>query len=522
MTLRLLRNLPFFSTSIAAVAWAALLGVTLVCYYNATLNHFFDFGGSTDASWFAGMMWRTNINLPRPLFLGSFQQTYYGAHFSPLLTLPMAISWLLPKVAMVPFYAATIGVFHALTTAVFGWISFSAMRSLNFPFAAKHASALLLTALFGFGAMQASHAGLPHFEIVYVGFLLLFFYLFLQRRFRWAAAALFGAFLIREDAGLIVSFFLLPYILWQRYHWHRVRTSLLFLAAGLLTTAFLLFFLIPQVFHGYGLFRDTYIGTPPFAHLTLQHIEERSAFFFLRNNHIWLALLAMLGMAAWFRQSVLALGAVGALPWVLIHTYLCTHYTGGTLSYYYNFPVLIALAWPLLAIAGGQASFTHPTQRLRGLLFTLAVLALACTAPLHDVAKGQLVRPYKFFSFEPRYGLQTVAAYESFFGAFAADRSQYGVVWASLHAASQSPANFRRLEWLFDLRDGSPEVREKLLHADTVIVFEREFSCPEFAALDRTKYVAYRVTGTKLKILRRADLSMPSRAVPFLEPADAT
>ncbi|MEQ1597352.1 MAG: hypothetical protein ABL985_19900 [Casimicrobium sp.] len=519
---RLTRTSTVVSQLVAAVAWATLLIATLVCYYTATINHFFDQGGSTDAGWFAGMMWRTDIRLPRPLFLGSTQQTYYGAHFSPLLVLPMAISWLLPKVSMVPFYAGTIGVFHAFTTGIFGRICLRAMHALNLPFGAKHAAAVVMTLLFAFGTLQAAHAGLPHFEIFYTGFLLLFFYFFLQQRYRWAAAAFVGAFLVREDAGFIVSFFLVPYIAWQWQRWRRVRTSVIFLAAGIAATLLLLFVVIPFVFRGYGLFRETYIGIPPFAHLTAQHFEERTAFFFLRNNHIWLALLAMLAMATWFRQSVLAIGAVGVLPWILIHTYLCTHYTGGTLSYYYNFPVLIAITWPLLVIAGGQVTLTHTSQRLQALLCCFAVLLLACAAPMHDIARGELVRAYKFFSFEHKHDMRTVNAYESFFAAFHAERPLYGVVWVSMQAASQSPSDFRRLEWLFDVKDGLPEVREKLLQADTVIVFERDFSCPEFAALDRTKYVAYRVTGTKLKILRRADLSMPARSVPMLQPADAT
>jgi hypothetical protein len=507
---------------LVAVAWFAVLIATLICYYNATINHFFDQGGSTDAGWFAGMMWRTDIRLPRPLFLGSTQQTYYGAHFSPLLTLPMALSWLLPKVSMVPFYAATIGVFHTFTTAIFGKISLQAMQALGLPTAAKHATAIALTLLFAFGAVQTSHAGLPHFEIFFTGFLLLFFYFFLQRRFRWATAAFVGAFCVREDAGLIASFFLLPYIVWQWRHQQSIRVSLIFLAAGVAATALLLFGVIPFVFRGYGLFRETYIGLPPFAHLTAQHFEERGAFFFLRNNHIWLALLAMFAASAWLRQSALALGAIGALPWILIHTYLCIHYTGGTLSYYYNFPVLIAMTWPLLVVAGGQVTLNGAVQRLHWLLCCIAVLLVACAAPLNEIAKGELVRQYKFFSFEKRHDLKTVEAYESFFKAFHAERDQYGIVWVSMHAASQSPSHFRRLEWLFDVKDGLPEVREKLLRADTVIVFERDFSCPEFAALDRSKYVAYRVSGTKIKILRRADLSMPAGAVPMLRPADAT
>ncbi len=522
MAPRLIRSYSNLSSTLIALAWIALVAFIGVCYFNATMNHFYGEGGSTDGGWFSGMIWRTNASLPGPLFLGYGGKTYFGAHFSPILILPMALSWVFSKVSMVPLYAITIGSLHAITNACFARVSYAAMATLVSHRVLAHLLALTFTLTFAFGALQAVHAGLPHFEIALVGPIVLFLYAILCKRYLLATCMLTIAFTVREDAGVIASFFLAPYVLWQWRQGLSTRMSGRFLLAALAVSTLILFVLIPHVFHGYGLFRETYIGIPAFSHLTSQHFRERTLFLLYQNNHIILALLAIVAISVWFRQTIFLIGAVGAVPWILIHTFLCTHYTGGTLSYYYSFPVLITIAWPFIAIGGGQASMPSPEGKLQGLASLIAVMALACAAPIQSIAKGDLLRPYKFFSFQSRFDQVTVDAYTSFFEKFSRTRAEFGRVWVSLQVASHAPQSFRRTEWLYDVKDATPERRAVLYRADTVIVFERVFDCPEFEPLDRSLYDSFQVSGTRLNLLRRKGLAVPESIASLLTPTKNT
>lgn len=502
--------------------WAALYGITFVFYFNATLNHFYDHGASTDAAWFAGMIWQTDFTLPSPLFQGDGRGSFYMTHFSPALVVPMALSHLIAYVPTIPYFATTVAIFHLISTGVFAWIALRAVRMLRLRGVPLHICALSLTALFAFCNLQTSHIGLPHFEILQVGVLTTFLYLLLRAHFRLALVVLFVAFTVREDAGLIVASFLAPYMLWQWREKQCWKTTAIFLVIAVLVSACLMFYVLPHVFHGPSLFQQHYVGQPPFDHLTAEHFRERTDFLLTQNNHVWFPLAAMLVFAVACGEGVLAVGAIGAVPWILFQTYMCRHYTGGTLSYYYNYPVLIALAWPLIAVASGQVrQINFPERPIRYLVGFACVTALGSTATLSDIRGGQLVRGFVNIPYRVAHDARQVKTYEFFFHDYEMSRTELGSVWATMHAIALSPNNFRRNEWLFSIAGPERKELQRLKNVDTILVMDRIWGCEEFDSFDRRNYQTYRVQGTRLKLLRKRDLTIPVRLVAHLKPIDS-
>jgi hypothetical protein len=325
--------------------WAVWLvfAVTFLLYRNATLNHFYAFGSGTDPFWFAGVLWHGDLALHGPP--GIDDRPFYLVHVAPLLTLPALLSHVLPFSPQ-EWAALVFGFMHAFTTAALAWCVSSACG----PAVGKGTTQLLAGLVgiaFGVCALQAEFMGLPHFEAILPGLLIAFLGALALRKMQ-AAIVLFILLLgSREDAGLHALSFLAPLIVlvrWRQGQW--LRPELYFAAAGLAYSIFVIVVLPQFTPYHQSLFREHYVGDPPFAHVTSQQVAERAQFLALQNAHVW-APLAALVLASLLRRDWLTLvGGVAVVPWVLLHTFFGIHSTIWTMGFYYAFPVLAAIAWP--------------------------------------------------------------------------------------------------------------------------------------------------------------------------------
>lgn len=497
-----LKNIFFLNISV--LLWACFFLIVFIGYYQAVLNHFYYFGAGTDAGWFAGMMWQTNFLLPSPSIVDHDESSYYRAHFSPILTLPMLLSYVFSGIGVTKFYAGVIAFFHGIIAFVFSFISETAFSKL-----VSHRYAVLILSLvssvaFSFGFLQASHMLLPHFEVLEAAFILSFLYYFLKKSWKCAALSFVLALITREDAGIICSFFLAPYLVWQWIREDQVRPTILFIVLGWVYGIIAIFYIIPHIFNGYGLFYITYIGDvgqQPFAHITQEHLTQRLQFLLFQTTYVWIPLMIISLLSVIFRNPLFLIGVVAILPWLILHVIFCRHFPGGALSYYYAFPVLISVAWSFLIVATDHLNYRTQLSRYSIALLLFCTVLATSANPITDIVSGKLIRDYVFFSFLKTYDLETADNYEVFYQRYNLHKKDLGSIWINFAAGAISPKSFSREMWHFPYgKDKAPEI---LKQADTLIVFESAGYCKDFSGLDVKTYNAFRVKGTRLLILTK-------------------
>jgi hypothetical protein len=487
----------------AAASWLPppavwlVFAITLLLYRNATLNHFYAFGSGTDPFWFAGVLWHGDLALHGPP--GIDERPFYFVHVSPLLTLPALLSHVLPFSPQ-QWLALVLGFMHAFTTAALTWCACMAAGTK----ARSGMTQLLAGAIgcaFALCALQAEFMGLPHYEIILPGLLIAFLAALALRNIPVALVFFILLLGAREDAGLHAFAFLAPLIVlvrWRQGRWLQHETY--FAAAGL-AVSLVLIVVMPQ-FTSYhqSLFREHYVGEPPFAHVTPQQVQERLHFLALQNAHIWGPPAALI-LAGLLRRDWLTLvGGVAVLPWVLLHTLLGIHITVWTMGFYYGFPVLAAIAWPSLL----RLYRTGPAQ-LRGSdaqwLLLQGIVVLLASMPTLSKELPMYGSRYAFLSFAAPGSLARMEGYREFEALLPSARPALGVVAANLAAVGLDPFTLRRDEWL----EALPADDAALARIDTVVLFAAPFQCPQFDTLIARMQLPYAFTvpGTRVRLLTR-------------------
>ena len=206
-----------------------------------------------------------------------------------------------------------------------------------------------LSWLFAFIGLTLAQVRYPHFEILIVSAMMLFFTAWRLGRIPLAAAALSLALICREDAGLHIAAFLLVVMVLD--HWRGVvrndrRETVVFLAiavaysAGALLTTHILF---PHS----SSFVRVYLGDPPFHGLTPQLLADRLAAILYGRAYVVLpALLAMVWATA-ARNPYIMAGYIACAPWGHVNV-MAQSELAGLLDSYYAFPFMVAAFWPLI------------------------------------------------------------------------------------------------------------------------------------------------------------------------------
>jgi hypothetical protein len=483
-------------------AWTLLFAAIFAAYAGSVFNQFLYSGTSNDPVYLASMIWHGDFALSSPPVMTKDPVSFYATHFSPILTLPALISFLLP-LDFIAFFSLLIGSFHLAANLVFSRIAMRAIPS-SMPPSGAFLIPYAATAIFAFGFLQFCHTGIPHFEILLVAGILLFLHFYLQDKLWPAILALVACFLIREDAGLHIAALLAVSGVHKRFFLRQSWTMEACFAAASVLGSLLLLENAQTVANSQNMLRGMYIGDPPFAHITTGHIADRLRDFFVDRGYIWAPIAACVFGAACLRRISLLVAPVAVMPWLVLHLIFCTQPTGGSLSFYYSFPVLIVPAWPFLC------AYRQETGRTGMLLVGLAAAIAGFMPPLADMPERMAARQREF-PLLPKENPAKRQAYFLFVERYRENKAALGVLHGNMAALGFGPHVFEKAQLIEPQTDAS----RLTPNMDTLLFFDSPLRCRRMTAYAdwvRGAPHRYRIVDTRLFLVTEKS---PEDVAPF-------
>ena len=373
---------------------AAVFVVPFLAYATSILHIFYIRGSSFyDAGWYAYLIHDGGLSLDNPHYVGG---SYFGIHLAPVFVVTSWLGAILP-LTRIQFYAAYVGVAHALPGVAVFWLLVSGYRLTGWR---GRSVAALLALLFSFDGLALAIAKFPHFVMLMVGAGAIFLVALVLRRYRVAAVFFVLCLLTREDSGFHLFGLLALAFLWQWRHGasrRELKPIAIFAAAALLysTGAVLVQFLFLR---DQTLLVSEYLGQPPFAGVTLSSVAVRLLGWLAYRRYVVFPAAAAIIWALVRRKPQIVLGYAAFLPWALLHL-VAARGLLGTLPSYYAFPYVFAGLWPLVGFLverrrpGGAGSLAEPLcgfALLTALSFTPAPLE---HNPTHIALPADFVSP---------------------------------------------------------------------------------------------------------------------------------
>jgi hypothetical protein len=328
---------------------AVLVAFSIVGLLNASfiLNHFLVYGAPLlDGGMFAGMLeQRGGLNLNFPYAISGSEETqFWETHFSPTLLLAPAFQ-AISHIPPIPWLALVMGFTYGLLALSICWL-----LVLQAPTSARNA-ALCLAGTLAFLACRPvlSAVTYPHFEFLFISFVLLFGIAFFYGRTAIALLLLTLAIGVREDCGFHFFAVAATYLVLirlarplTRAEWHLAWFALYAFCWSALALAAQRAF-----FPGDSPLTRIYLGKPALAHLTATFITNRASEFATERFDMILMWGWLIGLAVirW-RLTPLA-GLLAFLPWTILNV-LAVAEMPSKLGIYYAFPVVLGFLWPLL------------------------------------------------------------------------------------------------------------------------------------------------------------------------------
>lgn len=434
-------RVQFFGYGFSLWGAAAFLGAFTLCALYV-LHDFYHLGAMRDTYWLAGVVWRSGLELKDPAAVrfipdGSFLRT----HLSPFLYLPNALSYVF-SLGPTYWYSIVYGLLHAsLTLGVFYWVR----KLLGISVVASMLAALLAV-LFAFNGNAAVSLQLPHYEIAIPAFILLVLSLLAAEKYRMALTMLIVTLTLREDAGLHFAALLAPTLIVRRLlgqqQWALDRWAWRFAVVAICYS--IAAFAVQRTLYGNnGMLVENYLGSPVFAHVTQALIDGRLSVYLHERSYIWAPFLASIAWAALMRNPLIPLGFVGGLPWLVLHFLAKVPVVGG-MAWYYGFPLIVGIAWPLLAVWWWRNG--APSMRERRLAVAGFALILACTL-IGQVAGRTVVYPAMLFRSVTIPGPEAAAA-DRFVAAVAGNQAVLGRFRVDEGVRGLAPHEFPAGRWL--------------------------------------------------------------------------
>jgi hypothetical protein len=477
--------------------WLGLLAVlltTFVLVRLAVLNIFYTTGDLRDPSWLASVIWHNDWRLHGP---AAFPAPYFSEHVSPILWLANAVSYVVP-LSRYDLYAAWIAIIHALYAAGV----YRAWRLSDDRLTAPRALVAVLVALAAtFSGVAVAALRLPHPELAIPALALWFCIAMAERTYGWAGFWLALCLAIREDAGLHVFMLLAPWACVLAARHRRVTPDvkwLLGFAAAAAVYSVAVFIAKRLEFPGADTMTRSYLGDPPFHHLTLSLLKERLDYYLRERTYVLLPMAATFVWAAMSRNPLLPLGYLAALPW-LGFNFVAIHPTPGTLSYYYAFPFWLSLGWPLVALYAWRNPGGRTNRR-----WPYTLLLLFSVTGWHDGRWVIYPAERDGFGQSPfAYNdtLRDRERYQAFFDYFQANRALFGLTALDQAVFGLMIDKTDRSAWIDPWRHDEPPT--------TMIVFPHAFDWrTRVVPLLRSGLYAciYEVPGTHIELATQNEL----------------
>ena len=326
---------------------AAVFVIPFAAYGINILHSFYDIGSSFyDAGWTAYLIHDGDLQLHNPPCVGQ-GLSWFHFHTSPLFLVTSALGRLLP-LTRIEFYAAFIGVSHALPAVAVFWLLVSGYRMTR-PVA--YVAAVLLAFFFSFNGLALAIARFPHFAMFMVGTGMMFLVALVLRRVGVALFFFILCLSTREDAGLHLFAMLSLLSVLERARgtpWLEQTPTLAFAAAALLYSVAAV--AIQQAFSSdYSLLTSEYLGRPIFAGVSASSMAARLLGWVVYRTYVVFPALCALTWAIVRRNPYVVLGYASFLPWGVLHLVAAREMVG-LLPSYYAFPYMFAAFWPLIGI----------------------------------------------------------------------------------------------------------------------------------------------------------------------------
>ena len=328
----------------AAIAVAV---IPFLAYAINILHSFYDVGNAFhDAGWSAYLIHDGDLLLHQPPCVDD-GISWFHLHVTPVFVVTSALGGLMP-LTRIQFYAAYVGISHALPAIAVFWLLISGYRMTR-PATILASAALAL--FFAFDGLALAIARFPHFMMFLVGTGMMFLVALVLRRFGIALIFFVLCLGTREDAGFHLFALLSLSLAWQWWRgasWHEQRSTMAFAAAGFLYSAAVV--AVQHALAGeHSLFAIEYLGSPPFAGVSLSSIGERLVGWMAFRGYAMLPLLAAVIWAILRRNPQVILGYAAFVPWGLLHL-AAARDMQGALPSYYAFPYMFASFWPLVGL----------------------------------------------------------------------------------------------------------------------------------------------------------------------------
>ena len=338
---------PRFDYRIALLAAVCFVFPQIVIA-NSLLHHFYVYGAPLyDAGWFA--YWTTHAltldvtsipsvedvpMLGRHVFLFFFPLSYIYQIFSSFLSEQI-------------YFSIVQGAWAGMVSLAIFLIGYGAIN--------RWLLAVVSVAT-GLNPFVFTSTSFPHAEMAMPAFIALFiaFWVRLREHGRlwWLPfLPLAGLLSVREDAGL--HGFGLFILLTAYFYWRARERRDLWRFFGLVSLICIGYsvvaFLVRQSYAPSGedeIIIWKFIGSPPYAHLTVDLILERLALIASNREYVYIPVLALSLLAIMQRSLLLLIAVISVLPWMLWHL-IAKDQLAGTFFPYTMAPVMVVMFWPL-------------------------------------------------------------------------------------------------------------------------------------------------------------------------------
>ena len=332
------------------MALLAVFVLPQVVVTNALLHHFYVHGAPLyDAGWFA--YWMTHALTLDVTSIPSIEDIpMLGRHvflfFIPLSWIYQIFSSFLPEQV---YFSIVQGAWAGMVSLAIFLIGYRAMNGWLLA---------VVSIATGLNPFVFTSTSFPHVEMAMPAFIALFIATWMRLREHprlwWLPfLPLAGLLSIREDAGLhgFGLFILLTAYFWWRARERRDIWRFFGLASLICIGYSVVAFLVRQSFAPSGedeIIVWKFVGSPPYAHLTVDLILERLAFIASNREYVYIPMLALALLAVLQRSLLPLIAVVSVLPWMLWHL-IAKDQLAGTFFPYTMAPVMVVMFWPLVS-----------------------------------------------------------------------------------------------------------------------------------------------------------------------------
>ena len=322
--------------------------VPFAAYASSVFYSFYGIGSSFhDAGWSAYLIHDADLYIHDPPCVDN-GMSWFNSHISPLFVATSALGRLLP-LTRIQFYAAYIGISHALPAIAIFWLMVSGYGMTRI---VPLITAAFLALFFSFDGLALAIARFPHFMMFTVGSGMLFLVALVLRHVRLASVFFLLCLSTREDGGFHLFAVLSMLLILegrQGLAWREQKPTAVFALLGLLYSTGAVALQHAFSTREFSLLINEYLGNPFFSHITVKTAAMRLLGWIAYRSYIVVPAICALIWAIVRRNPYIILGYVAFIPWGVLHL-MAAREMVGSLPSYYAFPYMFATLWPLIVI----------------------------------------------------------------------------------------------------------------------------------------------------------------------------